>query len=144
MGTLVKQNLTSHLPSSPSPCDVYHVTLMPCFDKKLEASRADFFHSDGHGEYREVDCVLTPIELLDLWDEMKIDFASLPEESIDTHFSNFDEKSEMFYGNGGGSGGYAEMIYKAFAKRKFNQEISVVPFKSHRNSDFQVLVLFPF
>ncbi len=25
------------------PSQVYHVTIMPCFDKKLEASRKDFF-----------------------------------------------------------------------------------------------------
>ena len=35
---------------------IYHVTLMACFDKKLESSRPDFA-VDGN---RDVDCVITP------------------------------------------------------------------------------------
>ena len=36
---------------------VYHVTVMPCYDKKLEASRDDFY-SEIYST-RDVDCVLT-------------------------------------------------------------------------------------
>ena len=43
--------------SFPSPNQVYHVTVMPCFDKKLEASRDDFY-SDLY-RTRDVDCVIT-------------------------------------------------------------------------------------
>ena len=39
------------------PGDIYHVTVMPCYDKKLEASRSDFY-SDIY-RTRDVDCVLT-------------------------------------------------------------------------------------
>ena len=52
--------------------NIYHVTVMPCYDKKLEASRDDFLFSilDGDdGEAKrltEVDCVLTSGEMLDL------------------------------------------------------------------------------
>ena len=137
MGTLVKRHFIHTLPSAPQERDVFHVTLMPCFDKKLEASREDFFHSDS--ESRDVDCVLTPIELLDLWDEMKIDFASLPEDPIDDHFSNFDAKEGEVFGNGGGSGGYAAAIYRAVAKQKYQRDVDVVPFTAHRNADFQVI-----
>ncbi|WFD35295.1 Cytosolic Fe-S cluster assembly factor nar1 [Malassezia cuniculi] len=45
-----------------APGDVYHVTVMPCYDKKLEASRPDNT-LDG---VPEVDCVLTTGELHDL------------------------------------------------------------------------------
>jgi len=55
---------------------VYHVTVMPCYDKKLEAARDDFVFSVGHeGEngnddscmnIKEVDSVLTTGEVLDL------------------------------------------------------------------------------
>ena len=41
--------------------DAYHVTVMPCYDKKLEASRQDFV--DGVKGWKEVDCVLTTGEL---------------------------------------------------------------------------------
>ena len=38
------------------PEDVYVVSVMPCFDKKLEASRSDFY-SDLH-RTRDIDCVI--------------------------------------------------------------------------------------
>ena len=37
MGSLVKDHLAKKFQVSPE--NVYHLTLMPCFDKKLEASR---------------------------------------------------------------------------------------------------------
>lgn len=56
------------------PDDVYHVTVMPCYDKKLEASRDDFVfevdgaksNEDGSLSVSEVDSVLTTGEVLDL------------------------------------------------------------------------------
>ncbi|SCW03865.1 LAFE_0H00738g1_1 [Lachancea fermentati] len=47
---------------------VYHLTIMPCFDKKLEASR-----KDGEGE---VDCVITPREFVTMMQEVGIDISS--------------------------------------------------------------------
>lgn len=44
---------------------LYHLAIMPCFDKKLEASRPD-------GE-QEVDCVITPRELVTMFQELGID-----------------------------------------------------------------------
>ena len=38
---------------------------MPCYDKKLEGSRPDFVHNHDTGE-RDVDCVLTTTELIEL------------------------------------------------------------------------------
>lgn len=37
--------------------DIYHLTVMPCYDKKLEASRSDFYNDIYRT--RDVDCVLT-------------------------------------------------------------------------------------
>lgn len=72
-GILVKRLLSArmHVPAS----SIYHVTVMMCFDKKLEATRSDFI-SDG---VRDVDTVLTSMELLDLMARQKIDFAALPQ-----------------------------------------------------------------
>ena len=62
MGTLVKDWLASRLdssldlPAAQLRRQIYHVTVMPCYDKKLEASRQDFTDEDG---VRDVDCVLT-------------------------------------------------------------------------------------
>lgn len=55
MGSLVKYHLASQL--SRIPDSVYHVTLMPCYDKKLEASREQFFNQQL--QTRDVDCVIT-------------------------------------------------------------------------------------
>jgi len=48
---------------------------MPCYDKKLEASRSDFY--DAQYATRDVDCVLTTGELLILAQEHGVDL-SLP------------------------------------------------------------------
>ena len=44
MGSIVKKYIPSKLGISPSR--INHITLMPCFDKKLEASRDDFFDQE--------------------------------------------------------------------------------------------------
>ncbi|TIB07767.1 hypothetical protein E3P89_03725 [Wallemia ichthyophaga] len=64
MGSLVKYWFSQHINKTPS--DVYHVTIMPCYDKKLEASRQDFY-SDLY-QTRDVDCVLTSGEIGLLFD----------------------------------------------------------------------------
>lgn len=57
------------------PDEVYHVSVMPCYDKKLEAARDDFvFEVDSPGgvhentglRITEVDSVLTSGEVLEL------------------------------------------------------------------------------
>ncbi len=53
---------------------------MPCFDKKLEASRDDFTNED---QVRDVDCVLTAAEVVDIIKDKGIDFAALEESPID-------------------------------------------------------------
>lgn len=55
MGVLVKQYLAQKLGVSAER--IYHVSVMPCYDKKLEASREDFF--DEANNSKDVDCVIT-------------------------------------------------------------------------------------
>ena len=43
------------------PDQIYHVSVMPCYDKKLEASRQDFYNEVY--STRDVDCVITTGEL---------------------------------------------------------------------------------
>jgi iron only hydrogenase large subunit-like protein len=59
MGALVKNWWAGQMGLSPN--GVYHVTAMPCYDKKLEASRSDFYNSVH--QTRDTDCVLTTGEL---------------------------------------------------------------------------------
>lgn len=55
------------------PDEIYHVTVMPCYDKKLEASRQDFYN-DVY-QTRDVDCVLTTGELQLLMQEKGFDLS---------------------------------------------------------------------
>lgn len=55
MGSLIKNFYAER--NQLRPADIYHITLMPCYDKKLEASRGDFYNSDYNA--KDVDCVLT-------------------------------------------------------------------------------------
>lgn len=54
---------------------------MPCFDKKLEASRSDFF--DQEYQTRDVDCVLSTVEVAQLIEDKQIDFTNLEESPVD-------------------------------------------------------------
>ena len=66
MGTIVKRRVAASLGLDPAA--VFHVAVMPCYDKKLEASRGDFRGEpgvgggDGEGP-PDVDCVLTTGEV---------------------------------------------------------------------------------
>jgi len=59
MGSIVKSYLPTFLvnDTAATPDQLYHVTVMPCYDKKLEASRRDFYE-DVYST-RDVDCVIT-------------------------------------------------------------------------------------
>jgi iron only hydrogenase large subunit-like protein len=68
--------------------EVYHVTVMPCYDKKLEAARDDFVFDDGtqdNGDLKltEVDSVLTTGEIMDLIKLKGVDFKDLEESPLD-------------------------------------------------------------
>lgn len=62
------------------PDDIYHVCVMPCYDKKLEASRSDF-EIDG---VRDVDCVITTGELEKLILESNIPIIAADPEPLET------------------------------------------------------------
>ncbi|KAK5162613.1 Cytosolic Fe-S cluster assembly factor nar1 [Oleoguttula sp. CCFEE 6159] len=81
-GTLVKSVLAQRYGISPDR--VFHVAVMPCFDKKLEASREEltdvYWKQDEEAKQgvRDVDCVITARELLMLADSRGISFPALP------------------------------------------------------------------
>jgi iron only hydrogenase large subunit-like protein len=80
MGTLLKTTLSRKLGISPDK--IWHVAIMPCFDKKLEASREELtdavWERTGTRGVRDVDCVITSKELLMLADSRRVDFSKLP------------------------------------------------------------------
>ena len=79
-GTLLKSVLAKQHGIPPER--VWHLAVMPCFDKKLEASRAELTSHAWHGReddgVRDVDCVITARELLMLAETRNISFPLLP------------------------------------------------------------------
>ena len=80
MGTVLKSTLSKKLGVSPSR--IWHLAVMPCFDKKLEASReelTDRVWGEGCPSYsvRDVDCVITSKEVLMLAESRGLSFFDL-------------------------------------------------------------------
>lgn len=92
-GTLLKSVLSKALDIHPS--QIWHLALMPCFDKKLEASReelTDRWWRDSHPiesttetPVRDVDCVITSRELLSLASARGISLSSLATTPLPRH-----------------------------------------------------------
>ncbi|KAK9268170.1 hypothetical protein L1049_010612 [Liquidambar formosana] len=148
IGATIKHHLCQKMGLRPDK--IYHVTVMPCYDKKLEAARDDFvFSMESQGEAQEnagpripeVDSVLTSGEVLDLIQLKSVDFNTLEESPPDRLLTNVDEEGYL-YGVHGGSGGYAETIFRYAAKTLFGREIKgPLEFKTIRNSDFREVIL---
>ncbi|KAG4401433.1 hypothetical protein AAZX31_07G248200 [Glycine max] len=149
VGAIIKNYVCQELGLS-RPEEVYHVTVMPCYDKKLEAARDDFvFQFESHVEgleseinmISEVDSVLTTGEVLELIQSKEVDFKSLEETPLDKILTNINEEGYL-YGVHGSSGGYAETIFRYAAKTLFGRQIDdPLTFRNIRNSDFQEVTL---
>ncbi|KAL8799449.1 MAG: hypothetical protein Q9182_005893 [Xanthomendoza sp. 2 TL-2023] len=89
-GTLIKTFLSQRLNIHPD--QIWHLAVMPCFDKKLEASREELTDvywrrcspQEATPPVRDVDCVITAREILMLADTRGISFPALPQEPIST------------------------------------------------------------
>lgn len=82
MGTLLKTTLSRTLGIAPGR--IWHLAVMPCFDKKLEASREELTEevwaegeTRGRG-VRDVDCVITSKEILMLAESRGLSFFNIP------------------------------------------------------------------
>lgn len=152
LGTLVKTTLSRILTISPEK--IWHLAIMPCFDKKLEASReelTDIYWSEGNDttkdqkHIRDVDCVITTKELLLLADSTGINFSDLPQDPIspteripfpDPTLDGFLFPSVRQIPNtnpaGGTSGGYLYHILETFVAQNPGGQIHT---HRGRNSD---------
>mmetsp|Transcript_4784 Transcript_4784/g.5909 ORF Transcript_4784/g.5909 Transcript_4784/m.5909 type:complete len:547 (+) Transcript_4784:102-1742(+) len=154
-GVLVKRFMTKIHGVDSSK--VYHCTVMPCPDKKLEASRQDFYNPDALSN--DVDCVLTTNELLQLLterginslnsfpvndrqDAMEIEGNPLSLEDLSTCSVEGNRLVSAVSSNGG-SGGYLDFVFRYAAKELFNVEIKkeVLPLKRGRNVDMKTIEL---
>lgn len=144
MGSLVKHVLGKE--KGIEAKNIYHATIMPCFDKKLEASRKDFY--DEVKDSDDVDTVLTSMEILDYFTEQQIDFIAMEESmptELETKFSGLSQDGEVILGatsGQNGSGGYLEHIFRYAAKELFNVDVvGDLEYVQGRNQDFRQVSL---
>ncbi|RAO65681.1 uncharacterized protein BHQ10_001693 [Talaromyces amestolkiae] len=145
-GTLVKSILRRNLGIAPS--QIWHLAVMPCFDKKLEASREELtdaaWNTGSNHPVRDVDCVITSRELLMLASSRNISLPSLPLKSLSpTYAPRFPDstldsflfsrsqtsKQSSAYGT---SGGYLYYILSSHQEKHPGSRIAV---QRGRNSD---------
>jgi iron only hydrogenase large subunit-like protein len=112
-GRMLKDVLTREL--SCTRAQIYHVAIMPCFDKKLEASRQEF----AEEEVRDVDTVVTSAEVVDMIRESGCRFADLQED-----ISTFGPESGRAPGSS--SGGYLAHILKEAARSLHGIELGAL------------------
>jgi len=117
------------------PGQIYHVTIMPCFDKKLESSRKDFM--DEETGVKDVDCVLSTLEVEELIEKNLKDLNEIEETCLDTIF-----QEDLYTHRGGGSGGYLEYVLVHAAKELFGYELkeSEIVYKQVKNTDFKEVI----
>lgn len=146
-GTLLKSVLSQRYNIAPS--QIWHLAIMPCFDKKLEASRSELTSSawlpnhDPSEPVRDVDCVITARELLSLASARNISFSSLPRTPL-THRTPFpDPTLDAFLfprrlsrtlqsRDAGSSGGYLYHILQTYQAAHPGSTISIT---RGRNAD---------
>ncbi|ANB13593.1 Nar1p [Sugiyamaella lignohabitans] len=139
-GTLIKEIISRQTGIKKN--NIYHVSIMPCFDKKLEAARAEFGegNADSEDEVRDVDCVITSKEIVQLLIEKDIPFESLSSQTL----PQLSEKAlspdgwpyqhQWLSHQGTSSGGYLEHVIARLihtrSKNPSNTSIQVIPGKN--------------
>ncbi|KAL1964693.1 hypothetical protein VTN77DRAFT_6719 [Rasamsonia byssochlamydoides] len=144
-GTFLKTLLSRILDIPPS--QIWHLAIMPCFDKKLEASREELTDMSWQSEdglvpsekpqsaTRDVDCVITARELLMMASSRGISLPALPlkplsptfaprfpDKTVDSFLfsrSPFSKQTSAF----GTSGGYLRYVLTSYQSRHPNSQI---------------------
>lgn len=131
MGSLVKDYFAKCKQLHPS--DIYHITLMPCYDKKLEASRPDFYNADLN--CKDVDCVITPVEIELLLESENYSLSETEPQPLDKIYDLDTLADDLSVPAGSTSGGYAYQVLMAAAKELYSLTLTDINFKPVRNSD---------
>ncbi|QRV94159.1 cytosolic Fe-S cluster assembly factor NARFL-like protein [Ceratobasidium sp. AG-Ba] len=140
MGTLVKEWLAKKWGKRAD--SIYHVTVMPCYDKKLEASRQDFYNDIL--STRDVDCVLTTTELEILirdkgWDiSTPVPCENEPKTSCELPEVDDAIPPELVQHPGSSSGSYLQSLIDSIALTAQSPSVST---KTIRNTDYEEYTL---
>jgi iron only hydrogenase large subunit-like protein len=147
MGTLIKQFWCATEEVRLAPDAIFHVAVMPCYDKKLEAVREELMV----GSVPETDCVLTTGEL-ETWFEKYGSGSHLNSTgdhvwsgNLDTLFSGADDletdvPQSIAIGDADAveSGGYMNALYRSIRGQDDGQVMPLdaeVPIRTGRNAD---------
>ncbi|XP_076024043.1 nuclear prelamin A recognition factor [Genypterus blacodes] len=136
MGCLVKDFFSKQQKLSPEK--FFHVVLAPCFDKKLEAVREEFYSSLL--DSRDVDCVLTSGEIFYMMEQRKVSVEELDSSPLD-HLLGEAGDGVLSRHEGRGSEGFLEHVFKHAAKELFGLDVQEITYKTLRNRDFQEVTL---
>jgi iron only hydrogenase large subunit-like protein len=129
-GTLIKTLI--HRNTGASHNQIYHLSIMPCFDKKLEAARPEFGGGGGDAEqeeeeeeydsYRDVDCVITAKEVVQMLLEEDMPFENLPDtfDMTDRQLApeGWPVEEQWISHEGTSSGGYLDHVLRAMQARE--------------------------
>ncbi|CAK0781927.1 hypothetical protein CVIRNUC_005508 [Coccomyxa viridis] len=139
MGQLLKGHLAHQW--GVNPASIYHCAVMPCYDKKLEASREDF-NLPGT-KIPEVDSVLTSGEVQQLLQSHGRPLPAIAQAPLDTLVPGVQDDPRL-YGIPGGSGGYLQYIFRTAARELYGIDVpwsEPLPLRVLRNADFREVTL---
>ena len=146
MGTLIKQFWHLKMPESQE--SIFHVTVMPCYDKKLESAREELMS----GSIPDTDCVLTTAELERWIKESNIDLLQESGSELDVLISSLDEDMDTGGGECMTSGEFIEfgssdsiesdgymnyLVRRICLQNSLDLPNNCIPFRHGKNSDIQ-------
>ena len=114
----------------------YHIAIMPCTAKKMEAAREEFRHEGKP----DVDLVLTTQELINMINEAGIRFSEIEGESPDLPFNIGTGAATIF----GTTGGVAEAVARRVVEDKSRNTLQAIQFSGIRGTDTVRSVNLPF
>lgn len=106
----------------------YHIAVMPCTAKKMEARREEFRDENG---VPYVDLVLTTQEVIQMMKESGVRFQQLEKESPDMPYGMGSGAAEIF----GTSGGVAEAVIRCCTPDKSKNALRTIEHSGLRGTD---------
>lgn len=107
--------------------ETFHIAIMPCTAKKMEAARPEFTH-DGR---QDVDLVLTTMEIINMIKESGIRFAELEGEAPELPMGMGTGAATIF----GTTGGVAEAVVRRVVEDKSKNTLQAIQYSGLRGTD---------
>ncbi len=140
-GTILKKIVSRELSIPES--QIYHLSIMPCFDKKLEAARKDFTNDEDQS--KDVDCVITTKEVITLLNEKNLSFPSIqpsPLQGLELYKSmapmNWPSVELSWLSNyGSSSGGFLEKVISQLNNKDYT--LKIYPGKNNDITEYHIV-----